>query len=144
MYVVHQLVHTDDRPHGCNMCTKQFKSIQNLNQHFRRVHPSKLHSCTFCGSSFKVSWKYIKIITDSRFMLLIMILIIQIKSLRDQHITSVHTLEKSFQCKICPSKFSTADGLRGKFYKKYTFFLLFSILALNFNPQNVQECSLDG
>ncbi len=38
----------------------------------------------------------------------------QTKGNRDQHITSVHTGEKSFPCKICPSKFSTAGALRGK------------------------------
>jgi hypothetical protein len=40
-------------------------------------------------------------------------LIIQTKGGRDQHITSVHTGEKSYPCKICASKFSTADSLRG-------------------------------
>ncbi len=40
-------------------------------------------------------------------------LIIQTKQDRDRHITSVHTREKYFPCKICPSKFSTAVGLRG-------------------------------
>jgi hypothetical protein len=41
-------------------------------------------------------------------------LLIQTKKNRDVHITSVHTLEKSFPCKICPSKFSTGGELRGK------------------------------
>ncbi len=109
----------------CAECDKHFLNKLSLKQHVRKVHPSKLHSCTFCGSSFKASWKYIKIITDSRFMLLIMILIIQTKSLRDQHITSVHTREKYYSCKICPSKFSTADGLRGKFYKNTSFYFCF-------------------
>ncbi len=63
----------------------------------------------------QVGYKIFKIIVDSRFMLLILIfLIMQTKQQRDEHITSVHTLEKSFSCKICPSKFSTSGLLRGK------------------------------
>jgi hypothetical protein len=41
-------------------------------------------------------------------------LIIQTKQDRDRHIISVHTKEKYFPCKICPSKFSTKKELSGK------------------------------
>ena len=49
----------------------------------------------------------------------------QTKEHRDQHITAVHTGEKSFQCKICPSKFSTSTKLRGKFYNIIVIEMLF-------------------
>ncbi len=59
MYVVHQLVHTDDRPHGCNMCTKQFKSIKNLNQHVKLVHTNRTKEfcCTQCNRAFFTKYK---------------------------------------------------------------------------------------
>jgi hypothetical protein len=39
----------------CVKCDKQFLNKYSLQQHLYYVHPSKLHSCTFCGSSFKAS-----------------------------------------------------------------------------------------
>ncbi len=39
----------------CVKCGKHFVNKYSLNKHVRQVHPSKLHSCTFCGSSFKAS-----------------------------------------------------------------------------------------
>ncbi len=49
----------------CVKCDKHFLNNRSLNKHLYKVHPSKLHSCTFCGSSFKASWKYFKNILDS-------------------------------------------------------------------------------
>ncbi len=37
----------------CAKCDKHFLHKNLLKNHLRQVHPSKLHSCTFCGSSFK-------------------------------------------------------------------------------------------
>ena len=39
----------------CTKCDKYFVNKYSLNDHLRQVHPSKLHSCSFCGSSFKAS-----------------------------------------------------------------------------------------
>ncbi len=39
----------------CVKCGKHFVNKYSLKNHLRHVHPSKLHSCTFCGSSFKAS-----------------------------------------------------------------------------------------
>ncbi len=41
----------------CGKCDKYFPNKYSLKQHLYDVHPSKLHSCTFCGSSFKASRK---------------------------------------------------------------------------------------
>ncbi len=43
----------------CAKCDKQFLNKYALKKHVRQVHPSKLHSCTFCGSSFKASKNYL-------------------------------------------------------------------------------------
>ncbi len=39
----------------CVKCDKHFVNKLSLNTHVRQAHPSKLHSCPFCGSSFKAS-----------------------------------------------------------------------------------------
>ncbi len=39
----------------CVKCDKQFLNKYSLKGHLLYVHPSTLHSCTFCGSSFKAS-----------------------------------------------------------------------------------------
>ncbi len=39
----------------CVKCDKHFLNKHSLKNHLRRVHPSLLHSCTLCGSSFKAS-----------------------------------------------------------------------------------------
>ncbi len=43
----------------CAKCDKHFENKNSLKRHLHNVHPSKLHSCTFCGSSFKASRKYL-------------------------------------------------------------------------------------
>ena len=48
----------------CSKCNKHFLNKLSLNKHLYRVHPSKLHSCTFCGSSFKVRRKYLDFIIN--------------------------------------------------------------------------------
>ncbi len=53
-YVEHQLVHTDDRPHGCNLCTKQFKIRKLLDLHVKVVHTkrTKEFGCTECNKRY--------------------------------------------------------------------------------------------
>jgi hypothetical protein len=45
----------------CVKCDKHFLNKRSLNKHLYQVHPSKLHYCTFCGSSFKVNSNEIKL-----------------------------------------------------------------------------------
>jgi KRAB domain-containing zinc finger protein len=86
LYLVHQLVHTDARPHGCNSCTKQFKSIQNLNQHVKvHTNRTKEFSCTECNKAFFT------------------------KSELNQH-QNTHK-EGSSECFFCHKKFSQSSSL---------------------------------
>ncbi len=48
----------------CAKCDKHFVNKYLLKRHLYNVHPSKLHSCTFCGSSFKASRKYLYFIIN--------------------------------------------------------------------------------
>jgi hypothetical protein len=54
MYLAHQLVHTDEKPYGCNLCTKQFKRISDLNKHVKRVHNKQTRefTCLECNKAF--------------------------------------------------------------------------------------------
>jgi hypothetical protein len=109
-----QIKHSRIESLQCVKCDKHFSNKLSLKQHVYSVHPSKLHSCSFCGSSFKASW--ICILSECGYFCVVNIyfLNIQKKHNRDRHITCVHTGEKSFMCKICPSKFSRAELLRGR------------------------------
>ncbi len=49
------LKHSKSQPIKCVKCDKHFSNKLSLKQHLYGVHPSKLHSCTFCGLSFKAS-----------------------------------------------------------------------------------------
>ncbi len=53
----------------CVKCDKHFLHKYSLTQHLYNVHPSRLHSCAFCGSSFKASTYWDKIIFYSRLLL---------------------------------------------------------------------------
>jgi KRAB domain-containing zinc finger protein len=105
--------HSKVQSSKCEKCDKYFENKFSLKRHLYNVHPSKLHSCTFCGSSFKVSSSnyfgfYVSLIGCIYFLTK------KAKRDRDQHITSVHTGEKYYQCKICPSNFCTKGQLKGK------------------------------
>jgi hypothetical protein len=51
-----KIKHSKNQSLQCDKCYKYFLNKYKLKDHVRGVHPSKLHSCTFCGSSFKASW----------------------------------------------------------------------------------------
>jgi NAD-dependent SIR2 family protein deacetylase len=51
-----KLKHSTVQSVQCVKCDKHFLNDYLLKEHLRHVHPSKLHSCSFCGSSFKASW----------------------------------------------------------------------------------------
>ncbi len=58
MYLVHQLVHTDVKSHGCNVCTKQFKCHGDLKNHVKAVHNNDgegFAECYFCYKKFSQS-----------------------------------------------------------------------------------------
>ncbi len=59
-----KLKHSKVQPLQCVKCDKHFLNKYSLKQHVYVVHPSKLHSCTFCGSSFKASRKYLDFIIN--------------------------------------------------------------------------------
>jgi uncharacterized C2H2 Zn-finger protein len=50
-----KMKHSTIKSLKCVKCDKYFLNKYKLKQHVRRAHPSKLHSCTFCGSSFMAS-----------------------------------------------------------------------------------------
>ena len=80
-------VHTDIRPHKCDVCDKAFKRKAHLTVHMR-IHtgekPFKCEICDYEGS------------TKGHF---------------DEHMKT-HTLEKKFTCIVCDSQFQTADDMK--------------------------------
>ncbi len=50
-----QIKHSIVQSLQCEKCDKYFSNKRSLKDHVHGVHPTKLHSCTFCGSSFTAS-----------------------------------------------------------------------------------------
>ncbi len=59
-----KIKHSTAESKQCIKCDKHFSNKWSLNDHVRQAHQYKLHSCTFCGSSFKASRKYLDLIIN--------------------------------------------------------------------------------
>ncbi|XP_045179410.2 zinc finger protein 62-like [Mercenaria mercenaria] len=84
----HMAIHSDERSHKCDMCSKTYKSYTDLRHHHRKVHTNqrKYRQCDVCGKS------------------------VASNSLR-QHMKS-HTDVKTFQCEVCSKFFKMKHQLK--------------------------------
>lgn len=48
----HTVVHTAERPYPCGVCSRRFRSINNLQQHMLLHTGEKRYSCHYCGKRF--------------------------------------------------------------------------------------------
>lgn len=81
-----QTVHTDNRPHQCKICHKEFSRKGNLVRHLRAHTGEKpLFQCEICHK--------------------------ELKGHLARH-RRTHTGEKPFQCEICPSRFAQKYALK--------------------------------
>ncbi|KAK3870361.1 hypothetical protein Pcinc_024412 [Petrolisthes cinctipes] len=86
---IHQVVHSSERKHLCDVCGKAFKHEYTRDKHVKTVHrDDREHMCPQCGALFKA------------------------KAYLDQHLSHVHTTKERVKCKHCGHDFKTEANLR--------------------------------
>ena len=79
-------VHTEEKPHQCNVCGKTFSKRSYLVTHTRTHTGEKPHQCNVCGKTFR---KRFYLVTHTR----------------------THTGEKPHRCSVCGKTFSQRSSL---------------------------------
>uniref|UniRef100_A0AAQ4S3G9 C2H2-type domain-containing protein n=1 Tax=Gasterosteus aculeatus aculeatus TaxID=481459 RepID=A0AAQ4S3G9_GASAC len=88
----HSLIHSDDRPYGCDFCSRSFRRLSHLKRHREVVHangerPPQTFVCHICGKDKKC------------------------RSQLARHVI-IHSGERPFACDLCAARFNRSGNLQ--------------------------------
>lgn len=88
----HSLIHSDNRPYGCDFCSRSFRRLSHLKRHREVVHangarPPQTFICHICGKDKKC------------------------RSQLARHVI-IHTGERPFACDLCTARFNRRGNLQ--------------------------------
>ena len=80
----HKLVHSEEKPHKCNTCSKTFSLEGNLKRHKETIHSeNRPFGCRDCDYKFKLEANL------------------------TTHVKRIHLKDRNYKCRDCPSNFAS-------------------------------------